>query len=107
MPGTVGHITTELFADIAGIKITRIPYKGNGPAMTDLLGGHVTMMGRELPALSRMLRRTVDGRSGSKIGIGGSLAAPPLPHHRAYGSVHGGSRSSANTCRTGMGDRAI
>jgi hypothetical protein len=31
------------------------------------------------------------------IGIGGSLAAPPLPHHRAYGSVHGGSRSCANT----------
>src|SRR6266446_395878 len=25
------------------------------------------------------------------IGIGGSFAAPPLPHHRAYGSVHGGS----------------
>ena len=32
------------------------------------------------------------------IGIGGSLAAPPLPHHRAYGSVHGGS--------TDLGDRA-
>jgi tripartite-type tricarboxylate transporter receptor subunit TctC len=44
VPGTVGHITTELFADTAGIKITRIPYKGNGPAMTDLIGGHVTMM---------------------------------------------------------------
>ena len=27
------------------------------------------------------------------IGIGGSLSAPPLPHHRAYGSVHGGSAS--------------
>src|SRR6476661_7744371 len=27
----------------------------------------------------------------AQIGIGGSLAAPPLPHHRAYGSVHGGS----------------
>jgi hypothetical protein len=26
-----------------------------------------------------------------KIGIGGSLAAPPLPHHRTYGSVSGGS----------------
>ena len=26
-----------------------------------------------------------------QIGIGGGLAAPPLPHHRAYGSVHGGS----------------
>ena len=29
---------------------------------------------------------------GPQIGIGGSLAAPPLPHHRAYGSVHGGSK---------------
>ena len=29
------------------------------------------------------------------IGIGGSLAAPPLPHHRAYGSVHGGSADYA------------
>src|SRR5713101_8540527 len=30
------------------------------------------------------------------IGIGGRLAAPPLPHHRTYGSVYGGSRSYAN-----------
>jgi tripartite-type tricarboxylate transporter receptor subunit TctC len=44
VPGTVGHITTELFANTAGIDFTRIPYKGNGPAMTDLLGGHVSMM---------------------------------------------------------------
>jgi hypothetical protein len=29
----------------------------------------------------------VNRRYGSKIGIGGSLAAPPLPHHLAYGSV--------------------
>ncbi len=44
VPGTVGHITTELFASTAGIDFTRIPYKGNGPAMTDLLGWHVAMM---------------------------------------------------------------
>jgi len=44
VPGTVGHITTELFSSVAGINFTRIPYKGNGPAMTDLLGGHVSMM---------------------------------------------------------------
>ena len=44
---------------------------------------------------------------GSKIGIGGSLAAPPLPHHRAYGSVHGGSRSYANALRSRTGNRAI
>jgi tripartite-type tricarboxylate transporter receptor subunit TctC len=44
VPGTVGHITTELFAKTADIDITRIPYKGNGPAMADLVGGHVSMM---------------------------------------------------------------
>ena len=44
VPGTVGHITTELFANTAGIDITRIPYKGNGPALADLVGGHVSMM---------------------------------------------------------------
>src|ERR1700692_649600 len=40
------------------------------------------------------------GRLESEIGIGGSLAAPPLPHHRTYGSVYGGSRSYANALRS-------
>src|SRR5467141_385086 len=43
---------------------------------------------------------TADVRDGSMIGIGGSLAAPPLPHHRTYGSVYGGSRSYANALRS-------
>src|SRR3984893_7089849 len=41
--------------------------------------------------------RFVPKHNVAAIAIGGSLAAPPLPHHRAYGSVHGGSRSCANT----------
>jgi tripartite-type tricarboxylate transporter receptor subunit TctC len=44
VPGTVGHITTEMFAKSAGIEFTKIPYKGNGPAIGDLIGGHVSMM---------------------------------------------------------------
>jgi tripartite-type tricarboxylate transporter receptor subunit TctC len=44
VPGTVGHISTEMFAREAGIKLTNIPYKGNGNAIGDLLGGHVSMM---------------------------------------------------------------
>ena len=44
VPSTVGHITTELFARTAGIELTSIPYKGNGNALGDLLGGHVSMM---------------------------------------------------------------
>jgi hypothetical protein len=42
-----------------------------------------------------------------EIGIGGSLAAPPLPHHRTYGSVYGGSGSYANARRSRTGTQAI
>jgi tripartite-type tricarboxylate transporter receptor subunit TctC len=62
VPGTVGHITTELFASIAGIEITRIPYKGNGPALTDLIGGHVSMMFLSiLPVLEHVRAGTLNG----------------------------------------------
>jgi tripartite-type tricarboxylate transporter receptor subunit TctC len=39
--GTVGHLTGEVFTKQAGIKVNHIPYKGAGPAATDLLGGQV------------------------------------------------------------------
>jgi tripartite-type tricarboxylate transporter receptor subunit TctC len=41
--GTVGHITGEYFARATGISIVHIPYKGSGPAVSDLLGGHIPM----------------------------------------------------------------
>jgi tripartite-type tricarboxylate transporter receptor subunit TctC len=43
------HLGTVLFADTAGIDITHIPYKGSGPALTDLLGGHVQIYFSSLP----------------------------------------------------------
>jgi putative transposase len=44
---------------------------------------------------------------GPTIGIGGSLATPPLPHHRTYGSVYGGSRVDANALLSSSEDQAI
>jgi tripartite-type tricarboxylate transporter receptor subunit TctC len=41
--GTLSHLSGELFAGMAGIKVTHVPYRGNGPAFTDLLGGHIQM----------------------------------------------------------------
>src|SRR5215470_6339357 len=48
--GTVGHIAGELMSTLTGIKLVHIPYKGTGPALTDLLGGHVSMSFTPIPA---------------------------------------------------------
>ncbi len=42
--GTSHHLAGELFNIIVGTKITHIPYKGAGPAMTDLIGGQIDVM---------------------------------------------------------------
>ena len=43
------HLGTELLAHMAGIRLTHIPYKGSSPALTDLLGGHVSIYLSSLP----------------------------------------------------------
>jgi tripartite-type tricarboxylate transporter receptor subunit TctC len=48
--GTASHITGEYFARTAGITLVHIPYKGTGPALTDLLGGHIPMAFAPIPA---------------------------------------------------------
>src|SRR5687767_7993446 len=48
--GTASHITGEYFARAAGIKLVHIPYKGTGPVLTDLLGGHIPMVFAPVPA---------------------------------------------------------
>src|ERR1700737_1468260 len=49
--GSVNHITGEYFARAAGITLVHIPYKGTGPALTDLLGGHIPMALAPIPAV--------------------------------------------------------
>ena len=43
------HLSTEYFRHEAGIQITHIPYKGSGPALTDLVGGHVSIYFSSMP----------------------------------------------------------
>ena len=42
--GTSIHLAGELFTSLTGVKMLHVPYKGSGPAMTDLLGGQVDYM---------------------------------------------------------------
>ena len=48
--GTVSHVCGEYFATAAGIKLVHVPYKGTGPALTDLIGGHIPMAFAPIPA---------------------------------------------------------
>ena len=42
--GSASHMAMELFQSVARIKMVHVPYKGTGPAMTELLGGHLSLM---------------------------------------------------------------
>ena len=48
--GSSSHLAGELFDNLAGVKMVHVPYKGGGPAMTDLLGGQVQLMFATMPA---------------------------------------------------------
>ncbi|MDO8306373.1 MAG: tripartite tricarboxylate transporter substrate binding protein, partial [Herminiimonas sp.] len=42
--GASNHLSGELFAIRTGTQLSHVPYKGNAPAMTDVIGGQITMM---------------------------------------------------------------
>ena len=42
--GTLGHLAMTMLGNKAGVEITHVPYRGGGPAMNDVLGGHVDLI---------------------------------------------------------------
>jgi tripartite-type tricarboxylate transporter receptor subunit TctC len=72
------HLGWILFEMMADIKLTHVPYRGTGPALTDLLGGHVAMYMSSLPSALGIVR---DGkvRALAVTGPKRSAAFPDLP----------------------------
>jgi tripartite-type tricarboxylate transporter receptor subunit TctC len=72
------HLGAELFAHMAGVKLTHIPYKGSGPALNDLLGGHVNIYFSSIPPAVALVR---DGkvRAIAVTGATRSRVFPDLP----------------------------
>jgi tripartite-type tricarboxylate transporter receptor subunit TctC len=54
--GGINQFATEMFQSIAKVKLTHVPYKGNAPALTDVMGGHVQMMISSLPPALQHVR---------------------------------------------------
>ena len=49
--GSSGHLAGELFNQLAGTKLTRVPYRGAAPALVDLLGGQIHMTFDNIPVV--------------------------------------------------------
>ena len=49
--GTTSHLAGELFKSLAKVDMTHIPYKGNAPAITDLIGGQTQVMFATMPTV--------------------------------------------------------
>ncbi|WP_291011993.1 tripartite tricarboxylate transporter substrate binding protein [Hydrogenophaga sp.] len=74
--GSQVHLAGENFADAAGIAIMHVPYRGEAPAYTDLMGGRVDMMVGNFAAASALLG---DGRLRA-LGVTGKQRSPRLPN---------------------------
>lgn len=50
--GSMPHLCAELLNNLAGVNMMHVPYKGNGPAVTDLLAGHVSLLFTGMPPVA-------------------------------------------------------
>jgi len=76
--GNSTHLAAELFRHLAGIDIVHVPYKGSGPAITDLLAGQIHFMFANITAAVPHVR-TGKLRALAASGNARSLALPDLP----------------------------
>ncbi len=73
--GTPGHLTGEMFATAAGIKLRHVAYKGSAPAITDLLGNQIPMM---FDPLQSVIQHIKAGRLRA-LAVSGGQRSPALP----------------------------
>lgn len=68
--GSTNHFATELLMDAANIKMTHVPYKGMGPAVTDTIAGHVDVLVASAPSIYQHVK------AGKVRGIGVTSKGP-------------------------------
>jgi tripartite-type tricarboxylate transporter receptor subunit TctC len=74
--GATGHLTTTLFANVAGFNIDQIPYRGAAPALTDVMGGHVDVFF----ATPQQVQQQVATGKLKAYGVTQKLTMPEFPH---------------------------
>jgi tripartite-type tricarboxylate transporter receptor subunit TctC len=79
--GTPPHLAGEMFQQMAGVKLLHVPYKGEAPALTDLIGGQLSLMFSNVVAVLPQVQ------SGRLRGIAATSAnrVPTLPQYPTIG----------------------
>jgi tripartite-type tricarboxylate transporter receptor subunit TctC len=78
--GSSAHLAGEMLRTMAGINIVHVAYKGGPPAVTDLVGGHVSLMFNSLPAVLPLVK-TDRLRA---IAVASAKRAPTLPELQTF-----------------------
>ena len=83
-PGGINHFVTEFFCQRANVRMNHVPYRGTGPAVTDLVAGHIQLMITTMPSAAGVVR---DGRVRllAYSAEGAPEGAPPAPLVKASG----------------------
>jgi tripartite-type tricarboxylate transporter receptor subunit TctC len=89
--GTVQHIAGELFKMMTGVHMLHVPYRGQAPALVDLLAGQVQIMFDSMPASIEHVRA---GRVRA-LAVGTAARSPALPDVPTVGDVVPGFEASA------------
>ena len=89
--GTSVHLSGELFRFMSGTSMKHIPYKGAGPAITDLLGGQVDVIFDNMPSIINHIR----AGSVRALGVTSAQRSPALPDVPAIAEVVPGYEASA------------
>ncbi len=90
-PGSMHHLSTELFESLTGIKMTHVPYKATPPAMNDLLAGHIQVLFGDTTSVLPFIRQgTV-----RPLGVTTAKRSPAEPEVPAVGETVPGFESAS------------
>ncbi len=89
--GTTTHLSGELFKSMAGVDMVHVPYRGNAPALTDLMGGQVQVL---FDSLSTSIEH-VKARRLRALAVTSAARSPVLPDLPTVGDFVPGYEASA------------